>query len=109
MAMYVPDCAPARTILVEHDITYDLYAQMLATGSDDWEIRRQHQLWTSFETAAWHQVDRVVTMSEKDRALIDAEQWRFPTASIWTASSRHRNRPIREGCCSSDPLRIGPT
>ena len=30
MAMYVPDCAPARTILVEHDITYDLYAQMLA-------------------------------------------------------------------------------
>ena len=51
MALYVPDCAPARTMLVEHDITYDLYAQMLATGSDDWEIRRQHQLWTSFETA----------------------------------------------------------
>lgn len=70
MAMYAPDCAPARTILVEHDITYDLYAQMLATGNDDWEIRRQHQLWTSFETVAWRQVDRVVTMSEKDRALI---------------------------------------
>jgi GT2 family glycosyltransferase/glycosyltransferase involved in cell wall biosynthesis len=70
MAMYVPDCKPARTILVEHDITYDLYAQMLATGNDDWEIRRQHQLWTSFETAAWRQVDRIVTMSEKDRALI---------------------------------------
>ena len=70
MAMYAPDCAPARTILVEHDITYDLYAQMLATGNDDWEIRRQHQLWTSFETAAWRQVDRVVTMSEKDRALV---------------------------------------
>ena len=69
-ALYVPDCAPACTILVEHDITYDLYAQMLATGSDDWEIRRQHQLWTSFETAAWHQVDKVVTMSEKDRKLI---------------------------------------
>jgi GT2 family glycosyltransferase/glycosyltransferase involved in cell wall biosynthesis len=70
MAMYTPDCAPARTILVEHDITYDLYAQMLATGNDDWEVRRQHQLWTSFETAAWHQVDRVVTMSEKDRAVV---------------------------------------
>jgi len=69
MAMYVPDCAPARTILVEHDITYDLYAQMLA-GNDDWEIRRQHELWTSFETAAWRQVDRVVAMSEKDRALV---------------------------------------
>ena len=70
MAMYVPDCAPARTILVEHDITYDLYAQMLATGNEDWEIRRQHQLWTTFETSAWRQVDRVVTMSEKDRAVV---------------------------------------
>ena len=69
MAMYVPDCAPARTILVEHDITYDLYAQMLA-GNDDWETRRQHELWTKFETAAWRQVDRVVTMSEKDRAVV---------------------------------------
>lgn len=70
MAQYAAECAPARTILVEHDITYDLYAQMLATGKDDWEIRRQHQLWTSFEAAAWRQVDRVVTMSEKDRALV---------------------------------------
>ena len=34
---------------------------------------------------------------------------RFPTASIWTASSRRRSRPIPGGCCSSDPLRIGPT
>ncbi|HSP68125.1 MAG TPA: glycosyltransferase, partial [Bryobacteraceae bacterium] len=70
MAQYASECAPARTLLVEHDITYDLYAQMLATGSDDWEIRRQHDLWTRFETAAWRQVDRVITMSEKDRALI---------------------------------------
>ena len=70
MAIYAPDCASARTILVEHDITYDLYAQMLATGNDDYEIRRQHQLWTSFETAAWSQVDRVVTMSELDRSLV---------------------------------------
>jgi GT2 family glycosyltransferase/glycosyltransferase involved in cell wall biosynthesis len=70
MAQYAGECAPARTILVEHDITYDLYAQMLATGSDDWEVRRQQKLWTTFETAAWSQVDRVVTMSEKDRALV---------------------------------------
>jgi glycosyltransferase involved in cell wall biosynthesis len=70
MAQYAAECAAARTILVEHDITYDLYAQMLATGKEDWEVRRQHQLWSSFETAAWRQVDRVVTMSEKDRALV---------------------------------------
>ena len=69
MAQYAAECAGAKTILVEHDITYDLYAQMLA-GGDDWEIRRQHQLWTTFETSAWRQVDRVVTMSEKDRALV---------------------------------------
>jgi len=72
MAQYAPECARAGTILVEHDITYDLYAQMRATtGKEDWEIRRQHELWTRFETAAWRQVDRVVTMSEKDRALIE--------------------------------------
>jgi glycosyltransferase involved in cell wall biosynthesis len=71
MALYAPECPPARTILVEHDITYDLYAQMLATGGDDWEIRRQRELWTSFETAAWRQVDRVVTMSELDRSLVE--------------------------------------
>jgi GT2 family glycosyltransferase/glycosyltransferase involved in cell wall biosynthesis len=70
MAQYVADCGPARTLLVEHDITYDLYAQMLATGKDDWEIRRQHELWATFEKAAWRQVDRVVTMSEKDRSII---------------------------------------
>jgi len=70
MAQYAGECAPARTILVEHDITYDLYAQMLATSHEDWEIRRQHALWTDFETGAWRQVDRVVTMSEKDRALV---------------------------------------
>ena len=70
MAMYVPDCARARTVLVEHDITYDLYAQMLSGAPDDYEVRRQHQLWTNFETAAWRQVDRVVTMSEKDRAVV---------------------------------------
>lgn len=70
MAQYAAKCAPARTLLIEHDITYDLYAQMLSTNRDDWEIRRQHELWTTFEKAAWRQVDRVITMSEKDRALI---------------------------------------
>ena len=68
MAQYVPDCAPAKTILVEHDVTLDLYQQLLAQG-DDWELRHQLKRWIRFETAAWRQVDRVVAMSEKDRAL----------------------------------------
>ncbi len=69
MAQYARDCHPARTILVEHDITYDLYAQMLAQ-KEDWENRRQYQRWLSFEKQAWREVDCVVTMSEKDRAAV---------------------------------------
>jgi GT2 family glycosyltransferase/glycosyltransferase involved in cell wall biosynthesis len=71
MAIYREDCSPGKTILVEHDITYDLYAQMLARPeTGDGETRRQHDVWRSFETQAWNQVNRVVTMSEKDRALV---------------------------------------
>jgi len=69
MAQYAVDCKPARTILVEHDITYDLYEQMLQRD-EDWEIRRQYQRWLRFETEVWRDVDRVVTMSEKDRKAI---------------------------------------
>jgi glycosyltransferase involved in cell wall biosynthesis len=59
------------TILVEHDITYDLYAQMLTRPeTSDWETRRQHELWLGFEQEAWRNVTRVVTMSEKDRAVV---------------------------------------
>jgi glycosyltransferase involved in cell wall biosynthesis len=54
---------------VEHDVTLDLYQQLL-DQSDDWELRRQLQRWIPFETAAWHQVDRVITMSESDRKLL---------------------------------------
>lgn len=70
MAQYAKDAKPARTILVEHDITYDLYAQMLAQG-EDWETRRQYERWVRFERQAWRDVDRVVVMSEKDRALVE--------------------------------------
>jgi len=69
MAQYAIDCSPAKTVLVEHDVTLDLYQQLLAQG-DDWELRRQLKRWIRFETAAWTQVDRVVTMSEKDRGLV---------------------------------------
>ncbi|MDP8981311.1 MAG: glycosyltransferase [Acidobacteriota bacterium] len=69
MAQYAEDCRPARVILVEHDITLDLYQQLLLQG-EDWELRRQLRRWTRFETAAWAQVDHVVTMSEKDRSTV---------------------------------------
>jgi glycosyltransferase involved in cell wall biosynthesis len=69
MAQYAADCAPARPILVEHDITFDLY-QQLSQASDDWDLRRQLKLWRRFETAAWREMACVVTMSEKDRSLV---------------------------------------
>ncbi len=50
-------------------MTFDLYQQLL--GLDDrWELRREVDLWRKFETAAWRTVDRVVTMSEKDRRIV---------------------------------------
>jgi len=69
MAQYAPFCAPARTILVEHDVTFDLFNQLQKLDAD-WDAARQARLWRRFETAAWGQVNRVVTMSEKDRTLV---------------------------------------
>lgn len=69
MAQYADDCAPARTLLVEHDITLDLYSQLLQQ-KDDWEMRRQHERWVRFEQVAWGRVDRIVTMSDKDRLSV---------------------------------------
>ena len=69
LAQYAPDCAGARTILIEHDITFDLYRQLVAT-LDDWHLRRQLDRWTRFEGHAWSAVDRVVTMSERDRRML---------------------------------------
>ncbi len=71
MAQYAGDCAPARTILVEHDVTMDLHAQLLSLG-DDWETRRQWHRWKAFETEAWRHANTVITMSEKDRRMVGA-------------------------------------
>ena len=71
MAQYAPDCQPALTLLVEHDITFDLYEQLLRLD-DDWELRRQLERWRRFEIAAWKNVSCVVTMSEKDRRIAQA-------------------------------------
>lgn len=69
MAQYATDCAPARPVLVEHDVTFDLYQQLTKTSSD-WDLQRELKLWRRFETAAWRDMDCVVTMSAKDQALV---------------------------------------
>lgn len=77
MAQYAEDCAPARTILVEHDITFDLYTQLLALG-EDWDLRRELKSWRNFESAAWGKLDRVVVMSARDSALVGARAVTLP-------------------------------
>jgi GT2 family glycosyltransferase len=71
MAQYADACSPARSLLVEHDVTFDLYTQLLAT-EENWELRRQLELWRRFETEAWREVNCVIAMSEKDRRLMSA-------------------------------------
>lgn len=74
MAQYASACHPAKTMLVEHDITFDLQEQLLATTTETgvarWELERQLEKWKDFETAAWKDVDCVVTMSAKDAAAV---------------------------------------
>lgn len=71
MAQYASACGSAKTILVEHDITFDLQRQMLAAGSaHTWELTRQFERWERFEKRAWGEVDCVVTMSSKDAAAV---------------------------------------
>ena len=56
-------------ILVEHDVTYDLYKQVLAreaTLSAWWDLWR----WKRFETAAVSRFRQVVVMSDKDREML---------------------------------------
>lgn len=70
MALYARDCAPLPTLLVEHDITLDLYTQLLERQGD-WETREQLRRWEAFERRAWREVGCVVTMSEKDRGMVE--------------------------------------
>jgi glycosyltransferase involved in cell wall biosynthesis len=69
MGLYAEACRPAKTILVEHDITLDLYGQLLA-DKEEWDTRQQYEKWVTFERDAWRRVDAVVAMSEKDRRTV---------------------------------------
>ena len=72
MAQYAGAYPAAKTILVEHDITFDLKEQLLnstrESGAALLEMRQQLDKWRRFETDAWSKVDRVVVMSDKDAA-----------------------------------------
>jgi GT2 family glycosyltransferase len=69
MALYASQCAPAKTVLIEHDVTIDLYQQLLQDRKDP-ELAQQLDRWRKFETTAWRDVDSVVVMSDKDRDAV---------------------------------------
>ena len=73
MGLYAPDCGTTPTLLIEHDVTLDLYSQLLREH-EDWETHQQLLRWQCFESRAWHDVSCVVTMSEKDKAMVQGAQ-----------------------------------
>jgi GT2 family glycosyltransferase/glycosyltransferase involved in cell wall biosynthesis len=91
MAQYAEECGTVPTVLVEHDVTLDLYEQ-LARTDPNWETREQLKRWERFERAAWRTVDCVVAMSEKDRGMIAARRCEV----LGNGVDLHRFRP-REG------------
>lgn len=72
LAQYADACQGAKTVLVEHDVTIDLFRQLHqnAQGAAKWEYRYQLDRWERFERQAWRDVDRVVVMSERDRETV---------------------------------------
>ncbi len=69
MGQYAAACKPAKTILVEHDITLDLYAQLLK-DKEDFDMRLELQRWQTFEHTAWREVDCVAVMSGRDEQIV---------------------------------------
>ncbi len=91
MAQYAGACHPARTILVEHDVTFDLYNQLCALAAD-FDVQQEAPKWRRFEKSAWRNVDCVVAMSERDRRLVrGARCWCLPNGV-----DLERFRPVQD-------------
>ena len=88
---------------MEHDVTLDLYQQLLSQG-DDWELRRQLKRWIPFETSSWRKVDGVITMSEKDRALVS--QNGLPSSKVHCLANGVDLERFRPGSRWADPRRV---
>ena len=98
MALYAEDCEPLPTLLVEHDVTIDLYAQLHAQRGD-WETAEQLKRWRTFETKAWGDVSCVVTMSGRDAKMIEGSQRTVVLPNgvdpDWFRPSRQEHEPKR--------------
>ena len=98
MAQYADACHPAKTILVEHDITFDLQQQLLAIASEaTWEtaasrleLEKQLGKWKAFETEVWKRVDCVVAMSPKDEGMVSGYFTRTTRGAFDARCCSHR-------------------
>ncbi len=106
MAQYAP---PQGAILVEHDVTIDLYQQLAerATAGTRWELERQLALWHKFETAAWQRCSRVVVMSERDRATVSSQAPPSRVAVLPNGVDIQRYQPSLEAPAPGRLLFIG--
>ena len=97
-------------VLVEHDVTFDLFAQVRRrerTLAAWWDWFR----WRRFETRAVRAVPpRGGDVGRRTRSCSARRRrpWRSRTAWTWIASARSRNRPA-SACCSSAPSATFPT
>ncbi|MCX7603193.1 MAG: glycosyltransferase, partial [Bryobacteraceae bacterium] len=99
MGLYAEDCEGVPTVLVEHDITLDLYRQLVAeTGS--WEARQQCQRWERFERELWRRGDCVVAMSRRDAEMVEGAR---RVVVIENGVDVGRFRPA---ACEPDPRRL---
>jgi glycosyltransferase involved in cell wall biosynthesis len=102
MGAYAGMCGDAKTVLVEHDITLDLYGQLLAER-EDYDTRKQWEKWERFERAVWGEVDAVVAMSEKDRRTVGREN----AVAILNGVDLSRFQPLGEAGDARRLLFIG--
>jgi GT2 family glycosyltransferase/glycosyltransferase involved in cell wall biosynthesis len=70
LGLYAEEFGDTPTVLVEHDITLDLYAQLVRERGD-WETSQQRTRWERFERDVWTKVGCVVAMSRKDAGMVE--------------------------------------
>jgi glycosyltransferase involved in cell wall biosynthesis len=70
---HLRSAAPARTVLVEHDITFDLHRQLRrrARGWEKLPAWLEEARWRRFELGQARRFDRVIAMSQQDRELLE--------------------------------------
>jgi glycosyltransferase involved in cell wall biosynthesis len=103
------DAAPEiPAILVEHDLTFTLYAQ-LASAKRDAAAQAEYQRWLAFEQHWLRAYEGVWTVSEEDRQTVIRETGRAParTFSVPNGVDVHRFLPASEATAQPEVFYVG--